>query len=70
MPPSHTRAANDSDKENAMDVDVPNEGGEEAVTTMKTEDGIENEDYDPNQDKEEKRWLRKAYRNLILQTEG
>ena len=54
MPPSHTRAANDSNKENAMDVDVPNEGGEEAVPTTKIEDGIEHEDFDPNQDKEEK----------------
>ncbi|CAG8498434.1 10676_t:CDS:2 [Paraglomus occultum] len=67
--PAHTRATNDANKENAMDVDVPSEVGEQTVLTMKTEDGLEHEDYDPNQDKEEKRWLRKAYRSLILQTE-
>ncbi|RIB07493.1 Nse4 C-terminal-domain-containing protein [Gigaspora rosea] len=60
----------DSDKENAMDINLDKQVEDnEPTTSSKYEKILNNETYDPDQDKDEKRWLRREYRNLISETE-
>ncbi|CAG8635812.1 14148_t:CDS:2 [Acaulospora morrowiae] len=54
---------NDSDKENMMDVNERNQMEED------TSSYFDKKTYDPDQDKDEKRWLRREYRTLITETE-
>lgn len=72
MPSGTRNTPNDSDKENAMESDGGEqmEGVETSTHTQKPEIGIGQQTYDPDQDKEEKRWLRKEYRTLLTETEG
>ncbi|CAG8682910.1 8441_t:CDS:2, partial [Funneliformis caledonium] len=61
---------NDSDKENAMDIVNDDQEGDESVAySAKLDEILGTNSYDPDQDKDEKRWLRKEYRNLINSTE-
>ncbi|CAG8797440.1 7307_t:CDS:2, partial [Gigaspora margarita] len=60
----------DSDKENAMDINLDKQVEDnEPTSSSKYEKILNNETYDPDQDKDEKRWLRREYRNLISETE-
>ncbi|CAG8776236.1 29609_t:CDS:2, partial [Racocetra persica] len=60
----------DSDKENAMDINLDKQVEDNEPTSSSKYDKIlNNETYDPDQDKDEKRWLRREYRNLISETE-
>ncbi|CAG8434738.1 7809_t:CDS:2 [Diversispora eburnea] len=58
MPSGTRNTPNDSDKENAMDSDR----GEQM-------ERFGSQTYDPDQDKDEKRWLRREYRTLLTETE-
>ncbi|CAG8635848.1 239_t:CDS:2, partial [Acaulospora colombiana] len=64
MPSGTRNTLNDSDKENMMDLnqhDQIEEGDTSGYSGAKT--------YDSDQDKDEKRWLRREYRTLIIETE-
>ena len=62
---------NDSDKENAMDISYEEQEGDESVPySTKLDEVLGSKTYDPDQNKDEKRWLRREYRNLINTTEG
>jgi hypothetical protein len=62
---------NDSDKENAMDIVYDEQEGDDSVAySAKLDEVLGSKTYDPDQDKDEKRWLRREYRNLISTTEG
>ncbi|CAJ0909073.1 18487_t:CDS:2 [Entrophospora sp. SA101] len=76
MPSTRMSINNDSDKENTMDMeDVvmnnTNNSKEHSQNSRlkKYENIIGSNIYDPDQDKNEKRWLRKEYRSLIEETE-
>jgi len=61
---------NDSDKENAMDISYEEQERNESVTySAKLDEILGSKTYDPDQNKDEKRWLRREYRNLINTTE-
>jgi hypothetical protein len=62
---------NDSDKENAMDdLYEEQENDESVVYSAKLDEILGTKTYNPDQNKDEKRWLRREYRNLINTTEG
>ncbi|RHZ44827.1 hypothetical protein Glove_709g6 [Diversispora epigaea] len=78
MPSGTRNTPNDSDKENAMDSDRGEQMQIESIeasphtqnpqNTQKPEQGL-GSTYDPDQDKDEKRWLRREYRTLLTETE-
>lgn len=77
MPSTRMSTNNDSDKENTMDMEdvVMNNTSNSKEHSQnsrlkKYESIIGSNIYDPDQDKREKRWLRKEYRSLIEETEG
>ena len=62
---------NDSDKENTMDIVYEEQEGDDSVPySAKLDEVLGSKTYDPDQNKDEKRWLRREYRNLISTTEG
>ena len=62
---------NGSDKENAMDTSYEEQEREDSISySARLDEVLENKIYDPDQNKDEKRWLRREYRNLINTTEG
>ena len=66
-----TGSFNDSDKENTMDIVYEEQEGDDSVPySAKLDEVLGSKTYDPDQNKDEKRWLRREYRNLINTTEG
>jgi hypothetical protein len=62
---------NDSDKENAMDDRYEEQESDDSIVySAKIDEILGCKTYNPDQSKDEKRWLRKEYRNLINTTEG
>ncbi|CAB4409846.1 unnamed protein product [Rhizophagus irregularis] len=61
---------NDSDKENAMDDRYEEQESDDSIVySAKIDEILGCKTYNPDQSKDEKRWLRKEYRNLINTTE-